>query len=43
MYNNFKRVIINIESISDLKNYTEVWKEVDTTNGFFLTRNGYTE
>lgn len=32
MYNNSKRVIINIKSISDLKNYTEVWKEVDTTN-----------
>lgn len=43
MYNNSKRVIINIKSISDLRNYTEVWKEVDTTNRVFLTRNGYAE
>lgn len=45
MYNSFERVIImpNIKPISDLRNYTEVLKEVDTTNRVYLTRNGYGE
>ncbi len=45
MYNDFKRVIImpNIKSISDLKNYTEVLKEVDETSRVYLIRNGHGE
>ena len=31
----------NIEPISDLRNYTEVLKEVDETNRVYLTRNGH--
>lgn len=30
----------NIKPISDLRNYTEVLKEVDTANRVYLTRNG---
>lgn len=33
----------NIKSISDLKNYTEVLKEVDETSRVYLTRNGHGE
>ena len=33
----------NIKPISDLRNYTEVLKEVDTTNRVYLTRNGHGE
>ena len=45
MYNSFKGVIImpNIKPISDLRNYTEVLKEVDTTSRVYLTRNGHGE
>lgn len=45
MYNDFKGVIImpNIKPISDLRNYTEVLKEVDTSNRVYLTRNGHGE
>lgn len=41
MYNDFKGEIImpNIKPISDLRNYTEVLKEVDTANRVYLTRN----
>ena len=31
----------NIKPISDLRNYTEVLKEVDETNRVYLTRNGH--
>ena len=31
----------NIKPISDLRNYSEVLKEVDTTNRVYLTRNGH--
>ena len=31
----------NIKPISDLSNYTEVLKEVDTGNRVYLTKNGY--
>ena len=30
-----------IKPISDLRNYTEVLKEVDTTSRVYLTRNGH--
>lgn len=30
----------SIKPISDLRNYTEVLKEVDTSNRVYLTRNG---
>ena len=30
----------NIKPISDLRNYTEVLKEVDTSSRVYLTRNG---
>ena len=30
----------NIKPISDLRNYTEVLKEVDVSNRVYLTRNG---
>ena len=45
MYNSFKGVIImpNIKPISDLRNYTEVLKEVDTTSRVYLTSNGHGE
>ena len=33
----------NIKPISDLRNYTEVLKEVDTTRRVYLTRNGHGE
>lgn len=33
----------NIKPISDLRNYTEVLKEVDATNRVYLTRNGHGE
>lgn len=33
----------NIKPISDLRNYTEVLKEVDTTSRVYLTRNGHGE
>ena len=33
----------NINPISDLRNYTEVLKEVDTTGRVYLTRNGHGE
>ena len=33
----------NIKPISDLRNYTEVLKEVDTANRVYLTRNGHGE
>lgn len=33
----------NIKPISDLRNYTEVLKEVDKTNRVYLTRNGHGE
>lgn len=35
--------IPNIKPISDLRNYTEVLKEVDTTGRVYLTRNGHGE
>lgn len=31
----------NIKPISDLRNYTEVLKEVDISNRVYLTRNGH--
>lgn len=31
----------NIKPISDLRNYTEVLKEVDETSRVYLTRNGH--
>lgn len=31
----------NIKPISDLRNYTDVLKEVDTTGRVYLTRNGH--
>ena len=45
MYNDFKGEIImpNIKPISDLRNYTEVLKEVDTASRVQLTRNGHGE
>ena len=45
MYNSFKGEIImpNIKPISDLRNYTEVLKEVDTASRVYLTRNGHGE
>lgn len=45
MYNSLKGVIImpNIKSISDLRNYTEVLKEVDTASRVYLARNGHGE
>jgi hypothetical protein len=45
MYNVIKGVIImpNIKPISDLRNYTEVLKEVDATSRVYLTRNGHGE
>lgn len=45
MYNRFKGVIIvpNIKPISDLRNYTEVLKEVDASSRVYLTRNGHGE
>jgi hypothetical protein len=45
MYNVIKGVIAmpNIKPISDLRNYTEVLKEVDITNRVYLTRNGHGE
>lgn len=33
----------NIKPISDLRNYSEVLKEVDTANRVYLTRNGHGE
>jgi len=33
----------NIKPISDLRNYTEVLKEVDETSRVYLTRNGHGE
>ena len=33
----------NIKPISDLRNYTEVLKEVDTASRVYLTRNGHGE
>ena len=33
----------NIKPISDLRNYTEVLKEVDTAQRVYLTRNGHGE
>ncbi len=33
----------NIKPISDLRNYTEVLKEVDKSNRVYLTRNGHGE
>lgn len=33
----------NIKPVSDLRNYTEVLKEVDTSNRVYLTRNGHGE
>ena len=33
----------NIKPISDLRNYTDVLKEVDTTRRVYLTRNGHGE
>lgn len=33
----------NIKPISDLRNYTEVLKEVDATKRVYLTRNGHGE
>lgn len=33
----------NIKSISDLRNYTEVLKEVDTASRVYLARNGHGE
>lgn len=33
----------NIKPISDLRNYTEVLKEVDTSHRVYLTRNGHGE
>ena len=33
----------NIKPISDLRNYTEVLKEVDATSRVYLTRNGHGE
>ena len=43
MYNKFKGVMFmpNIKPISDLRNYTEVLKEVDVSNRVYLTRNGH--
>lgn len=45
MYNKFKGVMFmpNIKPISDLRNYTEVLKEVDASNRVYLTRNGHGE
>ncbi len=31
----------SIKPISDLRNYTEVLKEVDTSSQVYLTRNGH--
>ena len=31
----------NIKPVSDLRNYTEVLKEVDVANRVYLTRNGH--
>ncbi len=31
----------NIKPVSDLRNYTEVLKEVDSSNRVYLTRNGH--
>ncbi|MGN0396119.1 MAG: prevent-host-death protein [Coprococcus sp.] len=31
----------NIKPVSDLRNYTEVLKEVDASNRVYLTRNGH--
>lgn len=33
----------NIKPISDLRNYTEVLRQVDATNRVYLTRNGHGE
>ncbi len=33
----------NIKPISDLRNYSEVLKEVDSSNRVYLTRNGHGE
>ena len=33
----------NIKPISDLRNYTEVLKQVDTSKRVYLTRNGHGE
>lgn len=33
----------NIKPVSDLRNYTEVLKEVDVSNRVYLTRNGHGE
>lgn len=33
----------NIKPISDLRNYTEVLKDVDVTSRVYLTRNGHGE
>lgn len=45
MYNIFKGVMImpNIKPISDLRNYTDVLKEVDVSSRVYLTRNGHGE
>jgi hypothetical protein len=45
MYNAIKGEIImpNIKPISDLRNYSEVLKEVDETSRVYLTRNGHGE
>lgn len=31
----------NIKPVSDLRNYTEILKEVDASNRVYLTRNGH--
>lgn len=33
----------NIKPISDLRNYTEILKQVDASNRVYLTRNGHGE
>lgn len=45
VYYDFKGVIAmpNIKPVSDLRNYTEVLKEVDVTGRVYLTRNGHGE
>lgn len=35
--------MLNIKPISDLKNYTDVLKEVDVSKRVYLTRNGHGE
>ena len=36
-------IMPNIKPISDLRNYTEVLKEVDSSSRVYLTRNGHGE